>query len=186
MALMAVLLALGWALSAGGPVAKSCSIGLLLAAVLVRCGIAPFHCWMTDLYERATLGTALLLTTPQVGAYAAVRLLLPAAPDWALLIMEIAALATAVYAAALGLVQREMRRFFCYLLVSNSALVLLGLATNVPIGLTGGLCLWLSVGLALCGFGLTLRASRPGADGSGSTASRAFTITRPTWRCASG
>ncbi|PNY35982.1 hypothetical protein C2E31_16135, partial [Rhodopirellula baltica] len=36
-------------------------------------------------------------------------------------------------------------------------LVLVGLELATPIGLTGGLCVWLSVGLALGGFGLTLR-----------------------------
>ena len=29
----------------------------LLGAVLVRCGIAPFHVWMTDLFERAKFST---------------------------------------------------------------------------------------------------------------------------------
>ncbi len=77
---------------------------------------------------------------------------------WALQTLELAALFTAVYTAALALVQRDLRRFFCYLFLSHSALVLLGLVMVSPIGLTAGLCLWLSVGLALCGFGLTLRA----------------------------
>ena len=57
---------------------------LLLVAVLVRSGIVPLHCWMTDLFEHASFGTALLFVTPMVGAYAAVRLVLPLAPDWAL------------------------------------------------------------------------------------------------------
>ena len=56
----------------------------LLIAIFIRCGIAPFHCWMTDLFEHATFGTALLTVTPIVGAYAAVRLVLPIAPDWML------------------------------------------------------------------------------------------------------
>jgi NADH-quinone oxidoreductase subunit M len=55
-------------------------------------------------------------------------------------------------------VQREARRFFCYLFLSHSALVLVGLELATPIGLTGALCVWLSIGLALGGFGLTLRA----------------------------
>src|SRR5262249_54082089 len=36
--------------------------------------------------------------------------------------------------------------------------VLVGMDTIEPIGLTGGLCVWLSVSLALGGLGLTLRA----------------------------
>ena len=65
---------------------------------------------------------------------------------------------TAVYAASMALVQREARRFFCYLFLSHSALVLVGLEMVTPIGLTGALCVWLSSCLALSGFGLTLRA----------------------------
>jgi NADH-quinone oxidoreductase subunit M len=131
---------------------------LLMAAVLLRSGAAPVHCWMTDLFEHATFGTALLFVTPMVGAYAAVRLVLPIAPDWALRAIAMISLATAVYAAGMALVQREARRFFCYLFLSHSSLVLVGMEIATPLGLTGALCVWLSVGLSLAGFGLTLRS----------------------------
>lgn len=134
------------------------AIAPLFAAILVRSGIAPFHCWMTDLFEHASFGTALLFVTPIVGAYAAVRMVLPIAPDWVLRSIGLLSLATAVYAAGMALVQREGRRFFCYLFLSHSALVFVGLVMATPIGLTGALCVWLSIGLALGGFGLTLRA----------------------------
>jgi NADH-quinone oxidoreductase subunit M len=130
----------------------------LVVAILVRSGIAPFHCWVTDLFEHATFGRALLFVTPMMGAYAAVRLLLPVAPDWLLRGVGVLALITALYAAGMSLVQREARRFFCYVFLSHSALVLVGLDTLTPIGLTGALTVWLSVGLSLAGFGLTLRA----------------------------
>jgi NADH-quinone oxidoreductase subunit M len=130
----------------------------LLIAVLIRSGIAPFHCWITDLFEHTTFGTALLYTAPLSGAYVAVRILLPAANDDALHWMGVLSLITAVYAGGMALVQREGRRFFCYLFLSHSALVLVGLEMVTPVGLTGGLSLWLSLGLSLGGFGLTLRA----------------------------
>jgi NADH-quinone oxidoreductase subunit M len=130
----------------------------LALAILIRSGIAPFHCWVTDLFENATFGRALLFVTPMMGAYAAVRLLLPVAPDWLLRGIGMLALATAVYAAGMSLVQRESRRFFCYIFLSHSALVLVGLDSLTPIGMTGALTVWLSVGLSLAGFGLTLRA----------------------------
>ncbi len=56
------------------------------------------------------------------------------------------------------MVQTETRRFFCYLLLSNASLVLVGLEVVTPIGLTGALATWLAVSLSLTGFGLTLRA----------------------------
>jgi NADH-quinone oxidoreductase subunit M len=42
--------------------------------------------------------------------------------------------------------------------LSHSSLVLVGLETATPIGLTGALCVWLAVALSLAGFGLTLRS----------------------------
>jgi NADH-quinone oxidoreductase subunit M len=161
MGLFIALLAGGWALiDAEGPASGHSiwAIGMLIAAVLIRSGSVPVHCWMTDLFENATFATALLYVTPMAGAYAAVRLVLPVSPDWALRSIAIISLITAVYAAGMALVQREARRFFAYLFLSNSSLVLVGLEVATPIGLTGGLCVWLSVGLSLAGFGLTLRA----------------------------
>ena len=32
----------------------------LLAAILIRCGTVPVHCWLTDWFEHASLGIALL------------------------------------------------------------------------------------------------------------------------------
>ncbi|MEX0701763.1 MAG: proton-conducting transporter membrane subunit [Planctomycetales bacterium] len=161
MALFVGLMIGGWAIFDAAAPASAVSlwgVGMMLAAVLIRSGIAPAHCWMTDLFEHATFGTALLFVTPILGAYAAVRLVLPIAPDWALRSIGILSLATAVYAAGMALAQREARRFFCYLFLSHSALVLVGLESLNPIGLTGGLCVWLSVGISLAGFGLTLRS----------------------------
>jgi NADH-quinone oxidoreductase subunit M len=131
--------------------------GLVTVAILIRCGVFPFHCWMTDLFEKATFGTALLYVAPMVGAYAAVRLLLPTAPENVLRGIAVLSLFTAVYTAGMALVQVEARRFFCYLFLSHASLVLVGLETATPVSLTGGLSVWLSVGLALGGFGLTLR-----------------------------
>ncbi len=135
----------------------SCS-ALLTAATLLRSGIAPVHCWMTDLFEKATFGTAILFVTPLTGAFAVMRLVLPVAPDWALHWIALLSLITAVYASGMALVQTEARRFFCYLFLSNASLVLVGLELVTPIGLTGALCVWLSVGLSLTGFGITLRS----------------------------
>lgn len=161
MFLFVALLSLGWALVELSGVHRGLRAGAvvaLLAAILIRGGMVPFHCWVTDLYEHATLGTALLFTTPVVSAYLAMRLVLPIAPDFVLGGMGLAALATAVYAAGITLIQRDARRFFCFLLLSHSALVLAGLELATPLGLTGALCVWLSVGLGMGGYGLTLRA----------------------------
>ena len=155
------MLLLGWGAESlwGGSTNHSLvAIVCLTVAVLVRSGSVPLHCWVTDMFENATFGTALLYMTPMIGAYAAMRLLVPIAPDNALRLISYVSLATAVYAAGMALVQRDARRFFAYLFLSHSALVLVGLETASPVGFTGGLSVWLSVGLALGGFGLVLRS----------------------------
>ncbi len=133
-------------------------IVLLAAAVLIRSGVVPLHCWMSDLFENASLRNALLFVTPMVGAYAAVRLVFPLSPEWLLRVIIVLTTVTALYAAGMALVQRESRRFFCYLFLSHSSLVLIGLGTASPLAITGALCVWISVALALTGFGLTIRA----------------------------
>lgn len=160
MSLFVALLVTGQALldAASGGALSALAVALLAGAVLIRSGVVPLHAWMTDLFEHATFGTALLFVTPMVGAYAAVRLVLPSAPDWILGGIALTSLLTAVYAAGMALVQQEARRFFCYLFLSHSSLVLVGLETATTISMTGALSLWLSAGLALAGFGLTLRS----------------------------
>lgn len=160
MGLFMVLLVMGYSLLTWTRHEESVSLvamALLAAAALLRSGIIPVHCWMTDLFEKASLGTALQFVTPLTGAYAVMRLVLPFAPDWTLHAIALASLVTAVYAAGMASVQVEARRFFCYLFLSNASLVLVGLELVTPIGLTGALCVWLSVGMSLTGFGITLR-----------------------------
>lgn len=155
------LMVAGWTqveIEGDGRVHSLWAIVPLLSAILIRGGIVPFHVWLTDLFERASLGTAVLFAAPLTGAYAAVRLVLPIAPDWVLRSMGLISLVTAVYASGMALVQRDARRFFCYLFLSHSALVFVGLEVVNPLGLTGALCVWFSVVLSLGGFGLTLRA----------------------------
>lgn len=141
-----------------GDTAAAWGIGLSIAGLLVRCGVVPFHVWVTDLFEHATFGTSLLFVTPMVGAYAVMRLIVPVASEELLHGVALWALVTAVYSSGMALIQREARRFFSYVFLSHSALVLVGLDLATPIGLTGGLSIWLSLGLAMTGFGLTLRS----------------------------
>jgi NADH-quinone oxidoreductase subunit M len=158
MALFIGLMSLGWALADGESAVSAWATVPLMAAVLVRCGTVPVHCWVTDWFEHASFGNALLFMTPLTGVYAAVRLVLPIAQDWVLHGIVVLSLVTAVYAAAMATIQREARRFFAYLFISHASLVLVGLELHGSISLTGGLCLWFSVILSLGGFGLTLRA----------------------------
>ncbi len=159
--LCAVLLCIGCAAwdtttSASGP--SWMALVPILAAILIRAGIFPAHCWLTDLFEHATFGTALVFALPLTGAYAAARLIVPVSPDWLVRGLGLLCLATAFYAASMAVVQREGRRFFAFLLLSQSALVLVGLEMLSLVGLAGALCVWISTSISLAGVGLSLRA----------------------------
>ena len=160
MSASSLLILFGWYLveAAGRHPQSVWTLLPLLVGVSIRCGIFPFQSWLSDLFENATFGTALLMTTPLVGAYAALRLVVPVAPDSALRWLGLASLLTAVLASALSMVQKDVRRFFCCMIISHTGMVLIGLEVANPIGLTGALCVWLSAGVSLGGFGLTLRA----------------------------
>ncbi len=162
MTLFAVLLVVGWSAvnSATGTSSLRAQVGtiLLMAAILVRCGAVPVHCWVTNWFESASFGIAILYAVPLSGVYAAMRLVLPIGPEWVLRGIGLISLVTAVYAAAMATIQRETRRFYAYLFLSHASLVLVGLELRTPLSLTASLCLWLSVILSLGGFGLSLRA----------------------------
>lgn len=159
MGLFSVLLLAGWAIISGAvPLPVGVGGALMFGAVLVRSGAVPAHLWVADLIEHASFGMAMLFVTPITGAYLAVRLVIPIAPDWVLQSIGIVSLVTACYAAGLAVVQTEARRVFAYLFLSHASLVLVGLELLTPLCVTGALCLWVSVVLSLGGLGLTIRA----------------------------
>jgi NADH-quinone oxidoreductase subunit M len=124
---------------------------LIVVAALMRKGIVPFHAWLPEVFDRGRLGPAILFNAPQVGAYMTVVLIVPRASPDMLRVIAILALGTAVYGAALALVQASARRACGYLFMSQSALVMAGLDCTSTAALAGGLLVWLSAGLAFAG-----------------------------------
>ena len=162
MAVYVGLLISGWALieaagHATGPAPWWATVPLMLA-ILIRCGTVPAHCWLTDWFEHASFGIALLAVVPLAGVYAAVRLALPVSPDWVLRAIGLLSLGTAVYAAGMATIQRDTRRFFANLFLSHASLVLVGLELLTELSLCASLCIWYGVMISLGGFGLILRA----------------------------
>ena len=124
---------------------------LIVLAALVRKGIVPFHAWVPEVFDRGRLGPAILFNAPQLGAYMTVVLIVPRASPDMLRVIALLALGTAVYGAALALVQTSARRACGYLFMSQSALVMAGLDCTSVSALAGGLVVWLSAGLAFTG-----------------------------------
>jgi NADH-quinone oxidoreductase subunit M len=134
---------------------------LLFVAIVIRKGVFPFHSWIPVLsQERGPIALA-LVNVPQLGALVLVRVAIPVFPSsiaGALQIIGGVALLATAYGALLGLVAHDLRRAYGWLTVSQSALVMVGLECTSMAGITGGLTLWISVGLALTGLALAIAA----------------------------
>ena len=150
-----------------GTVFEVAAMWLIVVAALVRKGIVPFHAWLPEVFDHGRLGPSILFNAPQVGAYLTVVLIVPRASSEMLRLIAVLALGTAVYGAALALVQTSARRACGYLFMSQSALVMAGLDCTSPSALAGGLLVWLSAGLAFAGLAravLVLEARRGRLD----------------------
>ena len=157
---------ISWPMTQGTTV-EGLGMWLIVVAALVRKGIFPFHAWVPEVFDHGRLGPAILFSAPQLGAYVTVVLIAPRASPDMLRVVAILALGTAVYGAALALVQTSARRACGYLFVSQSALVMAGLDCTSDSALAGGLLLWLSAGIAFAGLArvvLVLEARRGRLD----------------------
>jgi NADH-quinone oxidoreductase subunit M len=146
---------------------ETAGMWFIVIAALIRKGIVPFHAWVPEVFDHGRLGPAILFNAPQLGAYMTVVLIVPRASPEMLRTIALLALGTAVYGAALALVQTSARRACGYLFMSQSALVMAGLDCTSASALAGGLLVWLSAGLAFAGLArcvLVLEARRGRLD----------------------
>ena len=146
---------------------EAAGMWLVVIAALIRKGIFPFHAWVPEVFDHGRLGPAILFTAPQLGAYVTVILIVPRASPDVLRLIAILALGTAVYGAALAVVQNSARRACGYLFVSQSALIMAGLDGTSVSAMAGGLLLWVSAGIAFAGLArcvLVLEARRGRLD----------------------
>ena len=151
-----ILILVGWSnVRAASP---AWALGLLLVALRLSGGIVPFHGWLPTLFQRAGFGTAQLFVLPLVEVVAVVRLLLPDAPAWMLHPVSLACLVTALYAAGMAIVQNDGRRFFAFLTLSQTSMVMFAVLSHSVASLTAALCLWISMILSLAGLGFSIRA----------------------------
>lgn len=160
------VLLIAWPMTSG-TAAEVVGIWLIVVAALIRKGIFPFHAWVPEVFDHGRLGPAILFSAPQLGAYVTVVLIVPRASPDVLRVVAIMALGTAVYGAALALVQTSARRACGYLFMSQSALIMAGLDCTSVSALAGGLMLWLSAGIAFAGLArcvLVLEARRGRLD----------------------
>lgn len=128
----------------------------LVAALCLRKAVFPVHQWLPALIEEAPWSATIAFCSPQLAAYAAVRLLSPHAPEGVLVGLGALALLTSLYGACLALGNPSLRGVYASLFMGQTSLVFTGLQCTTEAGLAGGLAVWLSGGLALTGLGATI------------------------------
>lgn len=132
------------------------AIYALLVGIALRKALLPLHQWLPALSERAPLAPLICFLTPQLGAYAILRLLVIEAPEQALMWLGLLALVTAVYSACLAIGHSSLRAVYASLVLGQSSLVYVGLQCSSQTGIAGGLAVWFSSGLALTGLGVCI------------------------------
>src|SRR5262249_9376316 len=125
---------------------ETAGMWLIVIAALGPKGIVALQAWLPAGVDQGSLGPAILFNAPQVGAYMTVVLIVPRATPEMLRAIALLALGTAVYGAALALVQTSARRACGYLFMSQSALVMAGIDCTSATALAGGLLVRLSAG----------------------------------------
>lgn len=130
----------------------------LTLGILLRKAIVPFHQWLPELFEKGPLGHVIAFCSPQLGAYATVRLLAGGASDEFLTTLGALALVTALHGACLAFGQKSFRGAYAGLFMGQTSLVFAGLQCTTHASLAGGLMVWISGGMALTGLGLCVWA----------------------------
>ncbi|MDY7231221.1 complex I subunit 4 family protein [Hyalangium rubrum] len=135
--------------------------GLLLLAACVRMAVVPFHSWLPVLMGRGPFGLSLLLVNVHAGLFLLVRVVIPLLPEaWAAgeTMLGAVGLFCGLYGAVLALAQVDLRRTVGFLLVSQSGLMLAGLATMNTQSVAGVLLQSVAAGVALTGLKLVVEA----------------------------
>ncbi|MDQ3034164.1 MAG: hypothetical protein M3Y87_17280 [Myxococcota bacterium] len=175
--MIAAVLLIGWARTRAGaelpfdlasattapvPVASQQLVFVLLAfAVLIRSAIAPFHVWLPVLIERGPVGIAVMIAGTHLGAFLIARVMIPLLPDAAradLPIVATLALASALYSALVAICQTDLRRALGFVITSQVALVVVGLAEANAESVHGAMLQMLGIGLSATGLVLAAAA----------------------------
>ena len=152
------------------------SPGVVVGLVMIIAGLGfkvaavPFHMWAPDAYEGAPIPiTAYLAVGSKAAAFALVlrlfgEALIPAAADWQIVIVILAAL-TMVVGNLGALVQRNIKRLLAYSSVGHVGYLLMGIAALAAVDADGGASTELShlasngVMLHLVAYGITNMAA---------------------------
>jgi len=125
------------------PLSPGCFFGLLLilAGILFKTAVVPFHLWVPDVYEGAPTPVTAFLSvgSKSAGFLVALRVLielfLPANAQWTWLLMWLAGL-TILYGNLGAIPQTNIKRLFGYSSIGHAGYILIGIAAASSIGST--------------------------------------------------
>jgi NADH-quinone oxidoreductase subunit M len=129
---------------------------LIVVGVAIREAVIPLHSWFAPFVQYAPMGLVVAFFAPQLGVYAHLELVQGELPSQLAHGVATLGAATAVIAAALGVVQTNARRALAFLVMSQTGLVAFGLGTNSNVAQLGALLTWQVLGVATAGFSMTL------------------------------
>lgn len=127
----------------GGPW-SSLALTLFIAGFGLQAGMAPFHTWLPDAHSAAPAPVSAVLSGAMVmtGIYGFFRVLTlvftPFLGVWPLMLSGFA-IATMFTGNLLALFQDDLKRLLAFSTIANIGYILLGLATQSVLGLTGSL-----------------------------------------------
>lgn len=127
---------------------------LFAIALTIRKAVLPFHSWLPVLVERGPIGIAAIRAGTHLGAFLVLRAIVPLTPEAArtsLPILANVALVSALYAAFVALGQSHLKRALGFVITSQLALVLVGLAQLDAASMHGALLQTIALGLSATG-----------------------------------
>ncbi len=136
----------------------SAGVACCLIAIAIREATIPLHGWLPELATKAPMGIFVAFIAPQLGVYTHLMRLAGHVPHGVAHGMAAFGAATAVLAAALGLVQSDGRRALAFIVISQTGLIAFGLENESFVARSGALVTWQVLALAMTGFAMTLAA----------------------------
>lgn len=124
--------------------AVSAGFVFVLAGLAFKLGIAPFHCWLADVYEGAPPSIGLLISSGlKLSAFALLYRLsliwLDSANHLWSHLLGVLAVTTMLVGSLLALLQTQLLRLFAYSTVSQMGFILMGLACGTAQGMAAAL-----------------------------------------------
>ncbi|MCS6866525.1 MAG: NADH-quinone oxidoreductase subunit M [Gemmataceae bacterium] len=126
----------------------------LMAGLMVKVPVWPFHTWLPAAYGEAPIGVVMLLSglMAKLGTFGMVRLVLPLVPDaaihYGLPVIGVLASVGIVYAAFCALASKDMKLLIAYSSISHLGFLVLGIFAFNSEGLSGAVLHMINHGLS--------------------------------------